>query len=147
MKSPQNMALFDEYAGKTFASLYEAFHKEIFVSVESLTGKTDLHIVDASGSPQTIEECEIAFFTVKWLLNTGYISAKSHQPEGFSEAVLTAKGLELLKYVPDSLKPSFGDQLLAACKKGSNDSIINITSSALTKGIGIAYHTAISAFS
>ncbi|MNR50332.1 hypothetical protein D3C85_1698370 [compost metagenome] len=55
----------------------------------------------------------------------------------FTKAVLTAKGLEVLNAVPDSLaqRTSIGEQLAEASKSGGKELLRSITTEAL--GIGV----------
>ncbi len=115
--------------------------------MKAIVGSDELYENLANGATNPTKECEIAFCTVKWLHQTGYIIATPHPYEFFSDAVLTAKGLELLKLTPDALKSSLGDRLMDACKKGASESIASLSSTALTSGLGLAFHSAMTAFS
>lgn len=147
MSTPSNIDLFNEYTGRTFAHLYEHFPIEKSIPIKLIVDSDELYEELANGAVKTTKECEIAFFTVKWLHEAGYITATPHPYESFSDAVLTAKGLELLKLTPDALKSSLGDRLMDACKKGASESLVSLSSTALTSGLGIAFHTAMTAFS
>lgn len=147
MSTPSNIDLFNEYTGRTFAHLYEHFPIEKSIPIRLIVGSDVLHEETANGAMKPTKECEIAFGTVKWLHETGYITATPHPYESFSNAVLTAKGLELLKLTPDALKSSIGDRLIDACKKGASESLVKLSSTALTSGLGMAFHAAMTSLS
>ncbi|HCU0895063.1 hypothetical protein GVN99_15435 [Serratia marcescens] len=143
MSKSSNIDLFNEITGKTLAFLYENFPLEKTILVKNLIDDAPLDVVLENGATVPSKECEIAFATVKWLIGAGYISAKIYPYTAFGDAVLTAKGLELLKLMPDSLTESFGDTLLAASKgavtEGTKDVIGQVTSKALTAGLSILW--------
>lgn len=72
---------------------------------------------------------EVAFLndTLCWLQQAGYISFNQIRQNtgGASGAVLTAKGLEALRAVPQSLssKASLGERLAGQAKSGSGEAI------------------------
>lgn len=125
------------------AFLYENFPLEKTIRIRNLIDDAPIDVTLENGATVPSKECEIAFATIKWLIEAGYISAKGHPYASFSDAVLTAKGLELLKLTPDSLTESFGDTLLAASKgavtEGTKDVIGQVTSKALTAGLSILW--------
>lgn len=137
------LIFFNEITGKTLAFLYENFPLEKTILVKNLIDDASIDVTLENGVTVPSKECEIAFATIKWLIEAGYISAKGHPYASFSDAVLTAKGLELLKLMPDSLTESFGDTLLAASKgavtEGTKDVIGQVTSKALTAGLSILW--------
>ncbi|MGU0728808.1 hypothetical protein ACSESD_00745 [Pseudomonas aeruginosa] len=99
----------------------------------------------AGGKPKTDEEL---FFghSVAWLIATGYLSAERLFPgASFRQAILTAKGLEVLKATPASLNSSssFGEQLQTAAKDGMLDTIKSLTNEALSRGVGLATSAAV----
>ncbi|MFM5138451.1 hypothetical protein [Aeromonas rivipollensis] len=64
---------------------------------------------------------EFAFESLKWLVDAGYIHGNPSAYDGISSAVLTAKGLEVLKATPDSLQGSLGERLVEAVKADSRE--------------------------
>lgn len=88
-----------------------------------------------SGFKEAQSLLEFHYYAVEWLVESGYISATPHRFDGFSDAVLTAKGLEVLKLRPSSLNSSFGDELMQASKSGTREVIKDVTSSLLSTGI------------
>ncbi|HHQ4580580.1 TPA: hypothetical protein ACSP17_002818 [Aeromonas hydrophila] len=52
-----------------------------------------------------------AFESLRWLVDAGYIHGTPAAYNGIKDAVLTAKGLEVLKAIPDSLQVSLGERL------------------------------------
>ena len=138
MSTPSNIKKFNEITGITLASLYESFPiKKTFI-VESLFPET---IPDPFDAPLINHDAIFVTETISWLVEHGYISANIQYGYSFSDAVLTAKGLELLKLIPNSLELSFGDQLAEAAKSGIKDTIVSVTSSVLTTGTALLYKT------
>ncbi|MCS6718703.1 hypothetical protein, partial [Proteus mirabilis] len=118
------------------ASLYESFPVKKSFLVETLFPETSLE-PDWSDIPQINHDAIFVTETISWLVEHQYISANIQYGYSFSDVVLTAKGLELLKLTPNSLEPSLGDQLVKAVKSGTKDIIVNVSSSVLTTGIAL----------
>lgn len=138
MSTPINIKKFNEITGIVLASLYESFPVRKTFTVERLFPET---ILDPFDEPSINHDAIFVTETVSWLIEHGYISANIQYGCSFSDAVLTAKGLELLKLTPNSLESSFGEQLLEATKSGVKDTIVNISSSVLTSGAALLYKT------
>lgn len=145
MSTPPNIEVFNETVGKTLAFLYENFPRRIHFSVSKLTGIPEPEIP----TPHRTEEekakqreqhqaLELRYYSIVWLVDTGYISAKPNSFNDFQDAVLTAKGLEVLKIEPKSLGGSYGDKLVEASKDGAAEVLKNAASSLLTTGVGLA---------
>lgn len=62
-----------------------------------------------------------AFESLRWLVDAGYIHGTPAAYNGIENAVLTAKGLEVLKAIPDSLQGSLGERLVEAVKADSRE--------------------------
>lgn len=138
MSTPINIKKFNEITGIVLASLYESFPVRKTFTVERLFPET---IPDPFDEPSINHDAIFVTETISWLIEHGYISANIQYGYSFSDAVLTAKGLELLKLTPNSLESSFGEQLLEATKSGVKDTIVNISSSVLTSGAALLYKT------
>lgn len=145
MSTPPNLELFNETVGKTFAFLYENFPVEKSVSLEKLLDLNPLEIGSADFE-EAMTKRDICYYSIKWLIDAGYVSAKPRPYSNFDDAVLTARGVELLKIHPKALSDSFGDSLLKLSKSGMMDGVKNsisgLTSTILTAGATITYHLA-----
>ncbi|EHS0413364.1 hypothetical protein SJ414_000883 [Escherichia coli] len=141
MTTPSNIDVFNETVGKTFALLYEAFPQKITIDVCALTGVSVP--VPGEGEPairnKKYDALTLRYHSIEWLVDAGYVSANGTPFTHFERAVLTAKGLELLKLDPESLKQSLGDKLVDATKSGAIDAIKSTASSVLTTGITFAF--------
>ncbi|TND54293.1 hypothetical protein [Aeromonas dhakensis] len=62
-----------------------------------------------------------AFESLRGLVDAGYIHGTPAAYNGIENAVLTAKGLEVLKAIPDSLQGSLGERLVEAVKADSRE--------------------------
>lgn len=141
MATPSNIDVFNETVGKTFAFLYESFPRKVTIDVCALTGVSapTFEEKDPAVRKQKHEALVLRYYSIEWLIAAGYVSADAVPFESFDKAVLTAKGLELLKLDPESLKQSLGDKLVDATKSGAIDAIKSTASSALTTGISFAF--------
>ena len=130
-----NIEKFDDLAGRILAELYESFPVATVISTEDFmdSGRhwddvLEMEVLDDGGT----------FFisTATWLINAGYISGSAFQNLFIEKAVLTAKGLEVLKALPESLNsgPSIGEQLSDAAKAGSTEVMRGLLSQALSIG-------------
>lgn len=124
-----NIEQFDEIVGKAFALLYESFPMPRELMYGQVIESDDLAEADDAKSA--------AFFmaSIQWLIDTGYLSAKELQQIGFSGAVLTAKGLEALKALPDSLQGPIGARLIEAAKTDGREVMRSLTGQALGFGL------------
>lgn len=81
----------------------------------------------------------MAYFTILWMVKSGYINAVPHDSggfwDGFSDAVLTAKGLETLKATPDSLIAPLGERLKDAVKQDGREITRSLVSQVLSIGL------------
>ncbi|MCK8667918.1 hypothetical protein M1M11_23835 [Pseudomonas azerbaijanoccidens] len=128
-----NIDRFDEYAGLIFAHLYAAFPMRVqigdyqFMPEAQKDGEFDFEMYS--------RESKFVEATILWLRDAGYISGQVISL-GLLDAVLTSKGLEVLKATPSSLVngPSLGDRITDAVKEGGKETMRSLVSEAL--GIG-----------
>lgn len=138
-----NIELFDEYTGKMLAELYQKFPMPVYLDIRDVSGFLEVNeygtVLDGNGNPS--KEADIALATLEWLIESGYIKTRDTRSNyGFGRCVLTAKGLEVLKASPDSLKEKkyLGDMLVTAVKSGTTDSVKEMTKLIISKGIQLA---------
>ncbi|WP_169780156.1 hypothetical protein [Campylobacter curvus] len=119
MKEQKNIELFDYYAGVIFAELIDEFPLPKDLKAVNLT-KNDI------SADEVNKHTAIVFFTGIWLRDNGFIrldGAYSSQ-KVLSGAVLSYKGLEILKQVPQSIDgKSLGDNLKEAVAVGKDELI------------------------
>ena len=134
-----NIELFDRYAAAIFGELYESFPIKTDIDARKISGHAETNeygaICDSTG--RRSKEAEIAYATIEWLADTGYVRAKDKlYPFGYSQCVLTAEGLRLLKAVPDSvqIKTTVGDKLVRLLKEGSIEMAKDVVRSLLGGG-------------
>lgn len=129
MSDASNMDLFNEYTATIFAELYQAFPEVRPLDVGRLSGckPDDYGVIGKRG--------QVCAATIEWLAESGYIRL-GHRMDWTFPAVLTAKGLEILKATPASISQgkSAGESIVAAVKDGSMRTAVNLVSSALTEG-------------
>ena len=136
-----NIALFDQYVAQIFGRLYEHFPIPIALDACQLTGHHDVdeyaRPIDAQGSlSQPFQVCKA---TIDWLIESGHLRVKDGNTYGYTDCVLTAKGLEVLKSVPDSVqvKTALGEKLVAALQRGATEIATELGKTAVRLGAGI----------
>ena len=138
----QNIELFNEYVARILAQLYESFPVKEHLDVYKLTGlsaedpdpREVMHAPDGS----KLKEAQVAASTIDWLVETGYIRADTRcYPWEYLGCVLTAKGLKVLRAVPDSVKTkeTFGDHLVRLTKEGASEKVKDIIKMLFTLGV------------
>jgi hypothetical protein len=134
-----NIERFDELTGSLLVALYAAFPMPVALVPENYVGKSWM-VDNFSGALFASEEAEFFAATVQWLNNAGYLRYQEMDPakvNGFTGAVLTAKGLELLKAIPDSLGGSFGERLGKAAAAEGREGLRALVSQVLGAGISL----------
>lgn len=134
-----NIERFDELTGQVLAALYAAFPMRSRLITEKFVTKA-WHVDNFTGALVASEETEFFTATVTWLAEAGYLSYQELDPmqvNGFAGAVLTAKGLELLKAIPDSLGGSFGERLREAAATEGREGLRSLVSQVLGAGISL----------
>lgn len=129
----RNVELFNVYAGKAFALLYEAFPLPKAISVEDLVNSVSLDDVAENTARQ------VAGHTMLWLADTGYVNRLGEiAPFRY---VLSSKGFEVLNTTPfDTEKkpePPLGDQLLAQTKNIVSSAAIDVVKDTVKKALGV----------
>lgn len=132
-----NIERFDETVGKALAMLYESFPVPRHLLAEDFVGEGNVRNLESFTGAELTMEAEFCMATLLWLHETGYISAKDTSPEGLGRVVLTAKGLETLKAVPDSLQGPLGARLVEAAKTEGRELIRSLASQAISAGLQV----------
>lgn len=136
-----NIEMFDEYVSKILGQLYRSFPIPEFLDGRKLSGDEELDnfgmVMGANGLQS--KGFEVCIATIAWLREEGLISTKDGNGYGYSECVLTAKGLAVLKSTPESLKSkmSLGDALVAALRTGSKSAAAEMGKIAVGVGAGL----------
>ncbi|MUL11830.1 hypothetical protein GNP59_18415 [Aliivibrio fischeri] len=132
-----NIKKFDRLVALILADLYQKFPVCTHVSIYELFDCTPGYMNHKRGQwieseDLTTEDQEFYYYTVKWLIDTGYVIGTIKNFNN-SHITLSLKGLELLKSVPSSVDDaeSIGEQLIGAVKAGAKDSAANLISKAL----------------
>ncbi|MFL9987221.1 hypothetical protein [Paraburkholderia sediminicola] len=132
MADSENIDRFNKFASETFAILYSFFPQGCNFG----PGDFDVPKDEYGGVSQ--EDANFIFATVGWLEEEGYLRTQSKSMSGdIYGAVLTGKGLAVLKLIPDALTNSapLGEQIQAAVKSGSATVAKKLLSTALDAGI------------
>lgn len=134
--SHSNIEQFDLIVGKTFAVLYQSFPLQKYIEVGHILDPKTAFTEDGNYGPVLTEEGEFCRACFDWITEAGYVSGKvDYQSGSITGAVLTVKGLETLKAIPDSLQASIGDRLVDAAKTEGRELLRSLASQAL--GVGL----------
>ncbi|WP_049818735.1 hypothetical protein [Pseudomonas taiwanensis] len=144
-----NMERFDLLTGAVFAQLYESFPEPVILDPYHFLAQ-----IAPEGQDQDVQNEQafgaIEFFghTIDWLTRTGYLTHTTtvrRELSIFEDCVLTAKGLEVLKALPDSVTgKNFGSLLQDAAENGLLDSVKSLAGKALAVGASMSYSAAAS---
>lgn len=128
-----NIKAFNLVTGKLFAELYQSFPAPTEVDFFSLA----LDTIPKEDFDSAWEKPGFAEATVRWLDQAGYIwFKKAPTMHGKPTAVLSPKGLEALKAVPESIdsKLSLGERIINFTKAKASDSLSQAVGLAITAG-------------
>jgi hypothetical protein len=134
-----NIKRFNQLAGSIFSDLYKSFPVPTDLELET-------YVADSTSYDEHLQMDvpndggEFFYACIDWLADAGYLRyAAKYTSEGFAGCVLTTKGLEVLKAVPDSIKAgeSLGDQLVEASKSGAKSALGDIAGQAISAGVRI----------
>jgi hypothetical protein len=133
-----NIEKFDDITGKIFAELYQSFPLPQALMAEDFVENV-MRIDEQHGAEIPTIDAEFFIATAEWLMHAGYITCKPHPYTYVSNAVLTAKGLEVLKAIPESVtsKLSIGEQLAVSAKEGGKEVGRGLVSEAFSIGVKI----------
>jgi hypothetical protein len=132
MADSENIDRFNKFASEAFSILYSFFPQPCNFGPEDFDVPKDAH------GYITHEDAGFVAATVGWLKDEGYVRTMSEDTSGnFYGAVLTGKGLAVLKLIPDALaNPTpLGEQIQAAVKAGSVSVAKTLLNTALDAGI------------
>ncbi|UVJ45531.1 hypothetical protein NVV94_08235 [Pseudomonas sp. LS1212] len=130
-----NIEMFDDITGKIFAALYQSFPIPKYLMAESFVDVA-MEFDERHGMELPSSNAEFFIATAQWLIDAGYMAGSTHGFIRVEDAVLTAKGLEALKAIPDSVssKASIGEQLANTAKEEGREAFRGLVGQAL--GIG-----------
>ena len=123
----KNIDRFNQYTARLFADLYASFPMPCDISY--------FEWLDQDALETDRDELAFCEVTIRWLEDAGYIHVGVRDVEGAYGIVLTAKGMEMMKVVPQSVKTkkSVGDALVGAVRDGMRVSAAQIVSRAFTE--------------
>jgi hypothetical protein len=129
-----NIERFDELTGQVFGKLYTSFPIPIHLQSRHFIADS-IWSNQSQQDPERVQAVRMFYATVRWLASSGYLTFNETR-DGIEDAVLTAKGLEVLKATPSSLEsgPSIGERLAATGKEGGKEILGGLVSEALGLG-------------
>lgn len=137
----RNIDVFNEYVAVILAQLYESFPVKEDLDVRTISGHTDENEFGIICAPDGREskEAQVAYHSIEWLVDTGYIRADEPRPHRFFRGcVLTSAGLKLLQAIPESVqvKETAGDKLVRLVRESSTELARDAAKALLTIGAG-----------
>jgi len=135
---------FNRCAAQIFSELYLAFPLRKNISSINLPEALfdDISDEDFGG---VLERSVVFQRTGEWLVEAGYIWAEKVTDETISGAVLSPKGLEILKAMPASISSddTLGQRMGELLQRGSYDLLSKVVDKALAIGVAITTGTTI----
>jgi hypothetical protein len=136
--SVSNIDKFNELTGKVLGELYLNFPVPLNLTAERFV---DSAVEWSEERQMDIPSKDAQFFiaTTGWLINAGYINGGVSSYTHVSDAVLTAKGLDILNATPRSLTHahSLREQLAEIAREGSKESFKGLLAEELITGAKI----------
>lgn len=134
-----NIQRFNEYTGAILASLYDHFpiRKSLLPKNFIEGGAAAVMVPDDIVDERLSDEAVFFMETVRWLVEAGYVQCEKVSLDHASEATLTAKALEALNAVPESLsgKQSLGERLIGAARDGGKHLLRTVAQEAISAGL------------
>jgi hypothetical protein len=133
--SNSNIEKFNVLAAQVLADLYQSFPIPRELACAQFGFSSEYNKNDAP-----CEELIFFMSSVRWLGESGYIRYSKENTILFWDAVLTAKGLETLCSMPDSLSPgkTLGERLKDAADSGSKTVLAEAIKIVLATGVRLA---------
>ena len=145
----QNIDLFNEYVAIILSRLYENFPVRHNLKAWEITGHTrpkgygnpfysrkdDSEDVDEEKQKQM----QIAFSTIDWLVENGYVRAHERGGLQGNGCMLTEKALKLLNSIPEGVQQpeeTLGETLARLLKEGGRDAAKGLVTQLFTSGLG-----------
>ena len=133
--SVSNMDKFNNLAGRVFGELYLNFPVPSNLAAEQFV---ELAVESSDQCHMSLPSKDAEFFiaTTYWLINAGYINGTVSPYTHLTDAVLTAKGLEVLNATPKCLTHphSLREQLAEVAREGSKESFKGLVAEELVAG-------------
>lgn len=139
----KNIEMFDIFTGYIFKELYENFPIPLVMESEDM-----IRSIPKTALPVEADNGTLIFSeTMFWLEDSGFIRFQSPKKSTpimnlepytyFHMVTLTAKGLEVMKRVPKSLRRenSIGDDIVEAAKSGIKTKLSDLVAAALSQVI------------
>lgn len=135
----RNIDLFNEYVAVILAQLYKSFPVKDDLDARKISGHEEEDEFGVIRAPdgRVSKEAEVAYHSVEWLVETGYVRSDEHRYlRAFGGCVLTTEGLRLLQATPESKKvtEAAGDKLVRLVREGIGDQARDAAKALMTLG-------------
>ena len=135
----QNIDLFNEYAARILAQLYEIFPSKQTLDARTISGHTDVNRFGIICAPDGSEskEARLAYDTIEWLVHNGYVRADSLLDGRLAYGCrLTEQGRKVLRAVPEKVQntETRGRKLVRLIKESSIEAAISCVKEILMRG-------------
>ena len=143
----QNIDLFNEYVAIILGRLYENFPVRQDLMAWEISGHTrpkgygDIFYSgkDDSEDLDKQKQMQIAFSTIDWLVENGYVRALERGGLQVNGCMLTEKALKRLNSLPDGVQQpeeTFGEILARLLKEGGMDAAKGLVAQSFASGLG-----------
>ena len=105
--------------------------------IEALSPADEMSLGEREPNHLYFVQKEFAFEALLWLVEAGYVRGEPKGGAYIIDAVLTAKGLEVLKATPDSLQESLGERMQEAAKSGMGEAARVLIGQVVSLGVGL----------
>ncbi|MEJ3595076.1 hypothetical protein [Pseudomonas bubulae] len=136
--SGSNIDKFNELTAKVLGELYLNFPMPRNLTAEQFV-ESAVEWSEERQMDLPSKDAEFFFATTGWLINAGYINGGLYSHTQVSDAVLTAKGLDVLNATPRSLTHahSLREQLAEIAREGGKESFKGLLAEELITGAKI----------
>lgn len=134
-----NIDRFDRLTGAVFARLYESFPVGVDLDAMKFSAVISPEQGYEAALDQALNLGDFFNATIVWLQDAGFITFVSTSLDNSVayQCRLTAKGLQVLKSIPDSLTgETLGGRLGDAVQQGTMAGLQTVANEALSRGVG-----------
>ena len=133
--TPSNIQQFDELTGCILGQRYEYFSLPFALPAAKFIGDDKVNLCNPQGVLMPSSEEKLFVSTMRWLACSGYLTHdKPGNSPDFPNCVLTPKGLEVLRLVPECLPAPLGARLADAARTQAAPMLSALVVQALSAG-------------
>jgi len=133
----KNIEQFNLAVSEILGICYEQFPTRVSFSQHDIALRVSDYYDDNETENKFFELISLSKSTVAWLEEAGYLWIKHEVNSQYHDVTLTPKAFELLKMMPDSLKPkkSIGEVLLGGVRETGKKMVLDTVGVMLSEGV------------